>query len=166
MPGLVRRCAAGTPARADQLNQAERIASRDNNARVIYGDDRNRNNRNGNDPYYNGGYGNDRRGSNGATSGVIDILRNRYPDRYPNSSTVGRSGYNSVGYDNGYQDGLEKGREDAGDRDSFDPVRHSRYRSADRGYNSRYGTKEQYKLEYRDGFEAGYAQGYGRRPYR
>ena len=42
----------------------------------------------------------------------------------------------------------------------------SRYRSADRGYNSRYGSKDQYKLVYRDGFEAGYAQGYGRRPYR
>ena len=145
-------------------NQAERIASRDNNARVIYGDDRYRDNRYGNDPYYNG-TGNNRQGSNGATSGVIDILRNRYPDRYPNS-TVGRSGYNSAAYDNGYRDGLEKGREDAGDRDSFDPVRHSRYRSADRGYNSRYGTKEQYKLAYRDGFEAGYSQGYGRRPYR
>ena len=51
---------------------------------------------------------------------------------------------------------------DRGDNDSFDPVLHSRYRSADRGYESRYGTKEQYKLAYRDGFEAGYEQGYGR----
>src|SRR5262245_18237061 len=50
--------------------QAERIAALDRNARVIYGDDRY------DDPYdrYE-----DRRGSNGATSGVIDILRNRYP---------------------------------------------------------------------------------------
>ena len=40
----------------------------------------------------------------------------------------------TVPYQNGYRDGLEKGREDAGDRDSFDPVRHSRYRSADHGY--------------------------------
>jgi hypothetical protein len=67
-----------------------------------------------------------------------------------------------VAYDNGYRDGLDKGREDRGDNDSFDPVRHSRYRSADRGYNSRYGSRDEYKLAYRDGFEAGYAQGYGR----
>ena len=128
---------------------------------MIYGDDRYRDYGNGNDPYYNGG--NNRRGSNGATDSVIDILRNRYPNRYP-GSTGGR--YDNAAYDNGFRDGLEKGREDRGDNDSFDPVRHSRYRSADRGYNSRYGSKDQYKLVYRDGFEAGYAQGYGRRPYR
>ncbi len=94
----------------------------------------------------------------------MDILRDRYADRYPNARA--RGGYNNVAYDNGYRDGLEKGREDVRDNDSFDPVRHSRYRSADRGYNSSYGTKEQYKLTYRDGFEAGYAQGYGRSPRR
>src|SRR6185436_15019889 len=89
-------------------------------------------------------YGNDRYG---------------YPNNgYPNNGS--NRGTNSVAYDNGYRDGLEKGREDAGDRDSYDPVRHSWYRSGDRGYNSRYGTKDQYKLVYRDGFEAGYQQGY------
>ena len=40
------------------------------------------------------------------------------------------------------------------------PVRHSWYRSGDRGYNSSYGTKDSYKLTYRDGFEAGYEQSY------
>lgn len=149
---------------ATNCRQAERIAARDANARVIYGDDRY------NDPYgtgrvYEDDRYEDRRGSNGATSGVIDILRNRYPDRYPSSTSGGRN-VNSVPYDNGYRDGLEKGREDVQDNDSFDPVRHSRYRSADRGYDNRYGTKEQYKLAYRDGFEAGYAQGYGRSPRR
>ena len=147
---------------ATSCRQAERIASRDRNARVIYGDDRY------NDRYGTGRvYENDRYedrtgsngGSNGATRGVIDVLRNRYPDRYPSSTSGGR---NNVAFDTGYRDGLEKGREDVQDRDSFDPVRHSRYRSADRGYESRYGTKEQYKLAYRDGFEAGYSQGYGR----
>ncbi len=142
-------------------NQAERLASRSNNARVIYGDDR-YNDRYGTGRVYEDGRYEERRGSNGATGSVIDILRNRYPDRYPNSN--GRT--SSVAYDNGYRDGLEKGREDVGDNDSFDPVRHTRYRSADHGYNSRYGTKEQYKLAYRDGFEAGYAQGYGRSPRR
>jgi hypothetical protein len=119
----------GRQPRPTSCNDAERLASRDRNARVIYGGDSYRSNR-------NYPYGNDRYGSN---------------DRY---------GYNSVAYDNGYRDGLEKGREDAGDRDSYDPVRHSWYRNGNRGYNDRSGTRDQYKLVYRDGFEAGYAQGY------
>lgn len=110
---------------------AERIASRSRDARVVYG----RDSRSGN------GYG--------------------YPDRDRDRNRNGRAGnVNSVPYRNGYQDGLEKGREDGRDRDSFDPVRHSRYRSADHGYNSRYGSKTDYKLIYRDGFEAGYRDGY------
>ena len=106
--------------------EAERVAARDNNARVIYG----------------------------ANSQRLPP----YPGRYP----TGRGVYNTrtVPFDNGYTDGYEKGREDARDRDSYDPVRHSRYRSADHGYNQRYGSKESYKLVYRDGFEAGYDNGY------
>lgn len=145
----------GRQPRATSCREAERVAARDRNARVIYGDD---------DYYNNGRYGStggvyeNGRTGNTVTDAIRDrILRNR--NGYPANT---RNGAYSVAYDNGYQDGLEKGREDRGDNDSFDPVRHSRYRSADRGYNSRYGTREQYKLTYRDGFEAGYAQGYGR----
>jgi len=117
---------------------AERIASRSRNARVVYGDNR------------SGGYGYPDRNRNGRDD--------RYDDRYGYGSGYGN--VNSVPYRNGYQDGLEKGREDGRDRDSFDPVRHSRYRSADHGYNGRYGSKTDYKLIYRDGFEAGYRDGY------
>jgi hypothetical protein len=124
-------------------DQAERVASRNRNARVIYGDDAFAN-RNGDWRYRD------------RTDGVYDRT---YPT-YPNSNRNSGSSYNSVPYDNGYRDGLEKGREDAQDRDSYDPVRHSWYRSGDRGYNSRYGTKDSYKLAYRDGFEAGYEQSY------
>jgi hypothetical protein len=117
--------------------EAERIASRDRNARVIYGANQ------GPSPYP-GRYPNQDRFP--------------YPDRYP----TGRGGYGvqSVAFDNGYRDGYDKGREDARDNDSYDPVRHSRYRSADRGYDRRYGTREEYKFVYRDGFEAGYDVGY------
>ena len=153
----------GRQPRATSCREAERVAARDANARVIYGDDRY------NDPYgtgrvYEDGRYEDRsRGSNGVTGAVRDrILRNRYPNQAPRAGAGGV--YNSAAYDNGFRDGLEKGRDDAQDNDSFDPVRHSRYRSADRGYDERYGTKEQYKLTYRDGFEAGYQQGYGRSP--
>jgi hypothetical protein len=157
----------GRQPRPTSCREAERVAARDRNARVIYGDDR-YNDRSGTGRVYEDGRYEDRsrgsNGSNGVTDAVRDrILRNRYPNQAP---TPGVSRVNGAAYDNGFRDGLEKGREDAQDNDSFDPVRHSRYRSADRGYDNRYGTKEQYKLAYRDGFEAGYQQGYGRSPRR
>jgi len=137
----------GRQPRPTNCNDAERLASRDRNARVIYGDDYGYRDRSGN--YPNGT--NDRYG----------YPNSGYPNSgYPNSGSNRGYGNNSVAYDNGYRDGLEKGREDAGDRDSYDPVRHSWYRNGDRGYNSRYGTRDQYKLVYRDGFEAGYDQAY------
>lgn len=114
---------------------------------MIYGDDRGGRN---NDQRYR-----DRDRNNRNNGGIY--RDDRYGNTYP---STGRYGNNSVPFDNGYRDGLEKGREDAGDRDSYDPVRHGWYRSGDRGYNSRYGTRETYKLTYRDGFEAGYEEGY------
>ena len=140
----------GRQPRATNCDQAERLASRDRNARVIYGED-DYGSRNRDERYRD-------RNSNG--SGIYDRT---YPNSgsYPNSNRG--YGNNSVPFDNGYRDGLEKGREDAGDRDSSDPVRHSWYRNGERGYNSRYGTRETYKLTYRDGFEAGYEQGYRER---
>ena len=137
----------GRQPRATSCNEAERLASRDRSARVIYGDDYAYRDRSGNYPNGNGTYGNGTYGNG------------RYENRYPNNGS-NRYGYNSVPYDNGYRDGLEKGREDALDRDSYDPVRHSWYRSGNRGYNSRYGTRDDYKLVYRDGFEAGYDQAF------
>ena len=126
----------GRQPRATSCQEAERVAARDRNARVIYGDDRY------NDPYGTGRVYEDGRyegrssGSNGVTGAVRDrILRNRYPNQAPRAGAGGV--YNSAAYDNGFRDGLEKGREDAQDNDSFDPVRHSRYRSADRGYDER-----------------------------
>lgn len=156
----------GRQPRPTSCREAERIAARDRDARVIYGDEGYRDrygDRYGTGRVYeNGRYEDERyeerRGGNRVTDAIRDrIMRNR-------TSTAGtrNSGYN-VAFDNGYRDGLEKGREDRRDNDSFDPVRHSRYRAADRGYESRYGTREQYKLAYREGFEAGYEQAYGRR---
>jgi hypothetical protein len=109
-------------------DQAERVASRSRNARVIYGEDR-----------YS--------------------ARNN-DQRYRDRSGANNRAYNSVPFQNGEREGYEKGREDARKNNSYDPVRHSRYRSADNGYNNRYGSKDDYKLVYRDGFEAGYARGY------
>jgi hypothetical protein len=129
-------------------DQAERLASRRSDARVIYGDDR-YTNRNDSTIYRD------------RSNGVYDrSYPNTYPNTYPNNSSGTYRNNNSVAYDNGYRDGLEKGRKDLQDRNSYDPVRHGWYRDGDRGYNSRYGTNDSYKFTYRDGFEAGYEQGY------
>lgn len=59
----------------------------------------------------------------------------------------------------GFEDGYRQGAEDARDGDRFDPVRAKRYREGDRGYDRRYGSREQWKTAYRQGFRAGYERG-------
>jgi hypothetical protein len=126
---------------ATSCRDAERIASRDRNARVIYGSN-----------------------TDGRTGRAIPrpapypYPDGRYPSRYPNAR--GSYRYGSIAFDNGYNDGLDKGREDFSDRDSYDPNRHRWYRNADRGYEGRYGRKDEYRDVYREGFLAGYNQAY------
>lgn len=78
----------------------------------------------------------------------------------PGTSTPFGARFNSIAAENGYRDGLVKGREDLEDGDSFDPNRHSWYRSANRGYTSRHGSKEAYRDEYRRAFVRGYDAAY------
>jgi len=61
----------------------------------------------------------------------------------------------------GYRDGYEVGRDDARDREGFDPRQSKRYREGDHEYDSSYGSRDQYKLEYRAAFQQGYEQGFG-----
>ncbi len=82
---------------------------------------------------------------------------------YPNQRGYA---YRSPAYANGVNDGYEKGREDARDRDSFDPQRHKWYRAGDRNYKSDYGPRRQYEDLYRDGFREGYERGYREWSYR
>jgi hypothetical protein len=93
---------------------------------------------------------------------------NGYPGGYSYPSDRGGFGYpsnrgvfRSPAADVGYRDGLDAGRNDARDRDRFDPVRAKRYRDGDHDYDSRYGPREEYKREYRAAFEQGYRDGYG-----
>lgn len=101
--------------------------------------------------YANAGYGRSVPGR--------DTYGSRYP--YPNGGGYGGyGGYYNEAYDRGYREGAEKGREDANDGDRYDPRRHKWYREGDRGYNSRYGSRDQYKAAYRDAFERGYSEAY------
>ena len=83
-----------------------------------------------------------------------------YGGRYPRNTPV-RDLAASNGFDDGYRQGLDDGR----DGDRHDVGRHGRYRSADRGYRRDDGPKGLYQQAYRAAFERGYDEGYrdGRR---
>jgi len=60
----------------------------------------------------------------------------------------------------GYADGYEKGLDDGRDGDRFAPEKQKWYRDGDRGYKGSYGSRDRYKIDYRDAFRQGYDQGY------
>lgn len=100
----------------------------------------------------------------------------RYPPQGPYRGQGGYGGpgtwggyggaYYSPAFDNGARDGYEKGQEDARKERSYDPLRHSWYRSGDRHYERRYGSRDEYKDVYRRGFQQGYERGYREGRYR
>jgi len=77
---------------------------------------------------------------------------------YPRGTRPGI--YTSPAAQSGYRDGLEAGSSDARRRGRFNPERSSRYRSADHDYDRRYGSKDEYKREYRVAFQRGYEDGF------
>jgi hypothetical protein len=117
--------------------------------------------------------------------------RNRYRDTYRGGFAQGyREGYNRDGRfanrphgggygpvrgyggtanfgarQNGISDGYKKGLDDLNDRKYPDVNRQKWYRNGDHDYDSRYGSKETYRVEYRRGFEEGYNRAFreGRR---
>jgi len=120
--------------------EAERMADIDRRARVIYG------------------------GATGPQMNWLDRQDSRapHPDRVTVSvvPTVATFGFDKVSFENGYHDGYDQGREDARDRDGYDPARHSRFKNAHHKYDKEYGTKDRYKAIFRNGFLDGYAAGY------
>ena len=90
-----------------------------------------------------------------------------YPDRgYGGYAEYGyRNGASElrVAFDFGRRDGYEAGFE-AGRRGRFEPTAHRWYRST-RGWERRYGARDAYDVNYRNGFRNGYDEGYreGRR---
>lgn len=104
-----------------------------------------------NDPYYRNdpyGRGNDPYG--------------RGNDPYGNDPYGRNSSIYRVAQDQGYNDGYQKGAEDARDGDRYNAQGTSQYKNADRGYRSEYGNREEYRRAYRDAFVRGYDEGYRR----
>ena len=70
-----------------------------------------------------------------------------------------------VAFDSGYRDGITLGQRDQTRRDHGDYHQADAYRSADFGYRSSYGDRATYQQQFRDGFERGYQDAYGRSRY-
>jgi hypothetical protein len=93
--------------------------------------------------------------------------QNRY--YYDNNSRINTryendSSFYSAAWENGYRLGYGSGSNDRTYRSSYDVDRNKTYRDGDSGYRGEYGSKDQYKREFRDAYESGYRDGYdGRR---
>ncbi len=84
---------------------------------------------------------------------------------YGNNGGYGNGGYANNAYriaqNQGYQDGLNVGADDAARNQNYNPQRSHYYKDATDGYNSSNGiNKGQYRQAFRDGFQQGYDQGY------
>jgi hypothetical protein len=123
---------------------------RGNNWPVNGGRDRNPRNGNGNGDW---GRDRDRDGRND------DWGR----DRDRNDDSYGRGGnLRQLARDFGYRDGVYYAQLHMRDRRSYDPQGAKGYKDADHGYNSGYGSKDEFKRYYREAFVDGYRQEYRR----
>src|SRR5436190_12664171 len=102
-----------------------------------------------------------------ATAGVLsgtasaqrpdDRFQQRQDDRIPtyNSDTQ------QLGYEHGYRDGADRGRQDRDRRLSRNTPRDNDYLDSARySYQSSFGNRRDYMDAYRDGFQAGYDDGF------
>lgn len=79
--------------------------------------------------------------------------------RYPYRG--GARGVDQRAYAIGYDEGRQRGEQDARRRRTFDYQRHGDYRDADAGYRG-YSDRNGYRMAFRQGFVAGYNEGYRR----
>lgn len=111
----------------------------------------------------------------GYRQGFQEAFNQRFGQRYYGDRDGDRYGYRgsdygggsygnwaSIAYNNGLEDGVAAGREDAyrGKQFNSNP-RGSNH--ADRGYVREYGDKDGYRARYSEGYRAGYERTYGRR---
>jgi hypothetical protein len=68
----------------------------------------------------------------------------------------------SIAFQNGENDGYQKGLDDARHGRYADVTRQRWYRNGDHGYHGDFGSKDAYRAQYRRGFEDGYRRAFGR----
>jgi len=94
--------------------------------------------------------------------GVSDQWRHNDGDR-DERWRDGDRGWRNIAYQFGYQDGSDVARRDIGRHNRYNPNPRGKYDDEDHGYRREYGSKDQYKTEYANGYRAGYAATMGRR---
>ena len=92
----------------------------------------------------------------GFEAGYREGYEREAPTAMPRARTSERSAAAEIGFRDGYDEGLK----DLHNHESYDPVRSDRYRSGDHHYDRRYGSHDEFKREYRLGFEQGYERAY------
>jgi hypothetical protein len=80
-------------------------------------------------------------------------------------TTQGQSTALERGYRTGYSDGYSSGSRDISDNAARDYQSKEEYQRGDRAYNQAWGTVEDYRDGYQQGFEVGYVAGFERRPF-
>jgi hypothetical protein len=81
------------------------------------------------------------------------------------TTQVTQAGALERGYRTGYSDGYSAGSRDFADHAARDYRNNDDYQRADRNYNEAWGTVEDYRDGYQQGFETGYGAGHDRRPF-
>lgn len=106
---------------------------------------------------YNRSYGDRTRYRDDYRGGFAQGYRHGYEGRGKSERPQGYGGTAGYGaFQNGISDGYRMALEDIDDRKAPDARRHKWYRSGDHDYEKVYGSKDDYKVEYRRGFEDGY----------
>ena len=77
------------------------------------------------------------------------------------SLVLAQTGWNTPGYNEGYQRGRSAGVEDSRRGDRFEFTDESDYRRGDLGYRSQYGDRDRYRDSFRYGYQEGYRSGFG-----
>jgi hypothetical protein len=88
-------------------------------------------------------------------SGMATAYDRDDDDHYRGDATQTRQ----YGYQNGYNDGLRKGRHEGKENDPYD-FRSREWQNADHGYKSWMGPFELFREGYRDGYRAGFESGF------
>ncbi len=111
---------------------------------------------------YRAGYDDGYKGRIGRYGQIYGRPEGAIPAPPVNDPYTARSwGSHDMAYDTGYRDGVTVGERDR-QRYARSNYRDSDvYRKADSGYQPRLGDKNAYRLQYQDGFERGYQDGYG-----
>lgn len=108
----------------------------------------------------------DRDDQDRARSGHDQDDRDRDANRNGNYGSYGREGYDrNPAYQAGFRDGVADGQNDRQSGREMRATRSHNYQRGDRGYESSFGDRDQYRQMYRQAYERGYEQGFNGRGY-